>query len=491
MNLTTRSHKLKLPSAIFSALVATVILPSATVFGTQPTVIPSSPQTTGDAALSAVRRNDASSRDSNGKPLKQTVAEHMRRASIYMGNRAFAEARVHWQAVIDYYPQDPRVPEALLGIGRSYFQSRGYSEAFVVFDRLERNYGATKEGREGLNFSAASLLRLGRAGEAVDRYIEYINRYPNGERIETAHLNVIDTMREAGQPQEALTWVTKTKQRFPGSVTETNAVFAKLRLNIAESQWREAIATADQLRNTSLQKGAAMTPAELAYLKGFSLEQAGRKDEAFSSYASVPDNLNSYYGWLATERMIALADSSKRSIVNERVEKVNAGITSASINYPAPYRLSIVRIAKSRSLDPRFVLALMRQESVFRPTAKSQSGARGLLQLTMDAAEKYASDAGLTSVQETQLYQPEASIKIGVEYLAQLARMFPKMLEPVAASYNGGEDNVARWVKRARHKDPGVFTSEVGFDETKAYVQKVMANYRVYRELYNADLVRK
>ena len=65
------------------------------------------------------------------------------------------------------------------------------------------------------------------------------------------------------------------------------------------------------------------------------------------------------------------------------------------------------------------------------------------------------------------------------------------MLEPVAASYNGGEDNVARWLKRSKRKDPGVFTSEVGFDETKGYVQKVMANYRVYRELYTADLIRR
>jgi soluble lytic murein transglycosylase-like protein len=36
-----------------------------------------------------------------------------------------------------------------------------------------------------------------------------------------------------------------------------------------------------------------------------------------------------------------------------------------------------------------------------------------------------------------------------------------------------------------------VFTSEVGFDETKEYVQKVMNNYRVYRQLYNGDLSRK
>ena len=80
---------------------------------------------------------------------------------------------------------------------------------------------------------------------------------------------------------------------------------------------------------------------------------------------------------------------------------------------------------------------------------------------------------------------------LGAEYLEHLSKMFPEMIEPVAASYNGGEDNVARWLKRSKRKDPGVFTSEVGFDETKGYVQKVMSNYRVYRKLYTADLIRR
>src|SRR5438094_552013 len=145
------------PFFLNAFLVATPILGSA-----NPKPLAPSPQRAGDNALSSIRRSDASARDASGKLVKQTVAEHMRRASIYMGNRAFVEARQHWQAVIEYYPGDARVPEAMLGIGRSYFQSRGYTEAFSFFERLARNFPATKEGREGLNYSAASLLRLGR-----------------------------------------------------------------------------------------------------------------------------------------------------------------------------------------------------------------------------------------------------------------------------------------------------------------------------------------
>ena len=448
-------------------------------------------QAASETMLAAVRRSDAVDRDAGGKLKKLAPSEHMRRAAVYLSVRAFNEARAHFQALIDNYPQDPRVAEALLGMGRSYFLEKTYENGYAIFNQLAHDYPATKEGREGLNFSAASLLRMGRFAESAARYAEYVNRFPTGERIDTAHLNVIDTLREAGKPSEALQWVTKTRQRFAGTAVETNAMFAALRLYIAEDQWQDAVNMANELLRRPFSKVVLTSSAEVAYLKAFSLEKGGQKEEAFSAYLAVPDGIDSYYGWLATQRLAALADSSRKNIVAEREARVNSAIASVADQYPAPYRQSIVNAAKSRKIDPRFILALIRQESVFKPLAKSPAGARGLLQLTMDAAQKYGPAAGLNLVSESQLYQPDTSISLGAEYIEQLSKLFPQMLEPVAASYNGGEDNVARWLERSRRHDPGVFTAEVGFDETKGYVQKVMSNYRVYRTLYTAELSRR
>lgn len=450
-------------------------------------------QTPSEAALAAVRSSDASGRDANGNVSKLAPAEHMRRAAIYLVNRAFSEARAHWQSVLDNYPADPRAAEALLGIGRSYFLGKSYQDGFVVFNDLVQKYPGTKEQREALNFSAASLLRMGKFSDSAARYEEYINRFPNGERIDTAHLNMIDTLREADRPNDALTWVTRTRQRFAGSATETNAMFGALRLYVAEGEWSQAVAMADQLSQRTFAKAVLTSRSEVAYLKAFSLDQAGRKDEAFAAYLAVPDGIDSYYGWLASQRLAALADKNRAPIVSEREERVNSAIARVADAYPAPYRQAILSAAKKRRIDPRFILALIKQESVFKPLAKSPAGARGLLQLTMDAAQKYAPAAGLNSLRENQLYQPETSIEVGAEYIEHLMKMFPQMqaFEPVAASYNGGEDNVARWLDRAKHKDRGVFTAEIGFDETKGYVQKVMSNFRVYRQLYNSDLVRR
>ena len=448
-------------------------------------------QAASETTLAAVRRSDAADRDAKGNLKKLAPAEHMRRAAVYLSVRAFEEARAHWQTLIDNYPQDPRVPEAMLGIGRSYFLSKDYQPGYAIFNQIVQNYNGTKESREALNFSAASLLRMGRFAESAARYAEYVDRYPNGERIDTAHLNVIDTLREANKPAEALQWVARTRQRFAGTAAETNAMFAELRLYVAEDRWADAVNIADQLLKRSFSRAVLTSQAEVAYLKAFSLEKAGRKNEAFNAYLSVPDSIESYYGWLATQRLDDLAGPSRTQIVSQREERVNSAMDSVAELYPAPYRQAILNASKSRKLDPRFILALIRQESVFKPLAKSPAGARGLLQLTMDAAQKYGPGAGLNALRENQLYQPETSITVGAEYIEHLTKLFPQMLEPVAASYNGGEDNVARWLERAGRPDPGVFTAEVGFDETKGYVQKVMSNYRVYKRLYTADLIRK
>ena len=450
-----------------------------------------SSQSASETALSAVRRSDDSARAADGSVPKLAPAEHMRRAGIYLKNRAFVEARAHWNALIQNYPQDARVAEAMYGIGRSYFLGKSYQDGYVIFNEVVQKYPGTKEERESLNYSAASLLRMGKFSESAARYEEYIKRFPNGERIDTAHLNMIDTLREAERPSDALTWVTRTRQRFAGSATETNAMFGALRLHVAEGDWAKAVQMADQLSQRTFAKAVLTSRSEVAYLKAFSLEQAGRKDEAFSAYLAVPDGIESYYGWLASQRLAALAGKARAEIVAEREARVNSAIANVAGSYPAPYRQAILSAAKTRKLDPRFILALIKQESVFKPLAKSPAGARGLLQLTMDAAVKYAPRAGLNAVRENQLYQPETSIIVGSEYLEHLTQLFPKMMEPVAASYNGGEDNVARWLERAKHKDPGVFTAEIGFEETKGYVQKVMANYRVYRQLYTADLIRR
>lgn len=471
-------------------LVCSVVasgLPPARLVNVEAAYLSSSPGPQ-DNELSEVRRLDREGRGADGTLAELSAAEHVRRGGVYLKNRAFAEARRHFQAVIARYPSDVNVPAALYGTGRSYFQMRGYEESLPFFERVSREFGQTKDGREGLYSLASAYLRLNRAAEAAARYREYVERYPAGERVEFAHLNVIDSLREAGNPLEAIAWIARTRERFVGTPTATNALFARLRLDVAGGDWTHAAQTADQLRSAAFTSKVMTTPDEVAYLKAYSLERAGKKEEAVNAYLVIPDRIDSYYGGLATARLLALGNASQRAAVAARAERVKTQINSAASQYPAPYREAIVREASKRGVDPRLVLAIMRQESSFKPRAKSIAAARGLLQLTPDTAARYASHVGLNNLRDEDLYRPETSILLGSVYLSELGRQFQNLPEAVVASYNGGEDNVARWLKRAGRRDPGVFASEVGFEETKKYVYIVMANYRAYRELYTDDL---
>jgi soluble lytic murein transglycosylase len=160
----------------------------------------------------------------------------------------------------------------------------------------------------------------------------------------------------------------------------------------------------------------------------------------------------------------------------------------ARLLYPAPYRQALLTEAPNRGVDPRFVLSIARQESRFKPDAKSGAAARGLLQFIPSTANETANQVGLKSFNQNLLYEPSLAILLGSQYLGTLFKQFPEMPQAVAASYNGGEDNMARWVTRSRSTDPDRYVSEIGFGQSKDYVYKVLANFHEYSRLYDDKL---
>jgi soluble lytic murein transglycosylase len=159
--------------------------------------------------------------------------------------------------------------------------------------------------------------------------------------------------------------------------------------------------------------------------------------------------------------------------------------------YPAPYNSALLEYAPPRSVDPRFILSIMRQESRFRPEAKSNAAARGLLQFISSTANSTAAQLNLKDFRQDDLYNPRMAVLFGSQYMGNLFRQFPDMPQAVAASYNGGEDNVARWVARAHSNDPDRYTLEIGFAQSKDYVYKVLPNYWIYQMLYTDQLKRR
>ena len=156
--------------------------------------------------------------------------------------------------------------------------------------------------------------------------------------------------------------------------------------------------------------------------------------------------------------------------------------------YPAPYADSLLKYAPAKQVDPRFLLSIMRQESRFRPDVKSYAAARGLMQFISTTADQIAGELDRENFVQDELYNPPTAILFGSQYLGDLFRIFPNQTAAVAASYNGGEDNVARWLARAKSNDADRYVPEIIFTQSKDYVYKVLAADRVYQTVYDENL---
>ena len=156
--------------------------------------------------------------------------------------------------------------------------------------------------------------------------------------------------------------------------------------------------------------------------------------------------------------------------------------------YPAVYQDSLLKFAPSRGVDPRMILAVMRQESRFQSDAKSNAAARGLMQFISTTATQVAGEVGRDNFRSRELYYPPTAILFGSQYLGDLFKVFPNQPDAVAASYNGGDDNMKRWLARSRSNLSERYVPEIMFAQSKDYVTRVLANNRMYQYLYDENL---
>ena len=156
--------------------------------------------------------------------------------------------------------------------------------------------------------------------------------------------------------------------------------------------------------------------------------------------------------------------------------------------YPAVFQDDLIRESAERGVDPRLMLAIMRQESRFQPDAKSFAAARGLMQFISTTSARVAGELELKGFAQDDLYFPKNSILFGAHYVKTLFAAFPEQPDAVVASYNGGDENMKRWLARSRSNLPERYVPEIMYTQSKDYVYKVMANYRMYTYLYDIEL---
>lgn len=148
--------------------------------------------------------------------------------------------------------------------------------------------------------------------------------------------------------------------------------------------------------------------------------------------------------------------------------------------HPLRYTTAIESAADRHKLDPYLIAAVINAESGFDRSQVSHAGAVGLMQLMPSTAEEVATAEGIAGAIDTErLKDADVNIAIGTRHLADLLGKYGDT-ETALAAYNAGSGNVDRWITEGKTTTLTV----AQFPETRAYVERVLAEQARYRELY-------
>lgn len=137
--------------------------------------------------------------------------------------------------------------------------------------------------------------------------------------------------------------------------------------------------------------------------------------------------------------------------------------------------------ADEKDVDAALIAAVIYSESKFRDQTSS-AGARGLMQITPEAAETIAKNSEATTFELRDLGDPEINIRYGTFLLAELLDRYDGDEAAALAGYNAGPGNADEW------GGSSLTIEEIPFPETRAYVEEVLEKRDEYRREYASEL---
>jgi len=137
--------------------------------------------------------------------------------------------------------------------------------------------------------------------------------------------------------------------------------------------------------------------------------------------------------------------------------------------------------ADEKGVDAALIAAVIYSESKFSDQTSS-AGARGLMQITPEAAEFIEKQSGGTTFELSDLSDPELNIRYGTFLLRELLDRYDGDEAAALAAYNAGPGNADKWGGASLTVD------SIPFPETRAYVEEVLQKQHEYRQKYGKEL---
>jgi soluble lytic murein transglycosylase len=451
---------------------------------------------------------------------------------------AFAEALQHTgqskeaKQALDVVPEiTPEIKAQKLFDAAEIQRSVNDDDGFLrTLDQLRQNYPGTPWLEQGL-LSAGNIYLLRKDYDhAIDAYRELQKSFPNAARASYAHWKVAWLSLRQGRNTEAKTGFEQQIALYPKSGEIPAALYWRARLGEEDNDFVLARAyyqnLSDRFRNyyygeLARQRMAKLPvsnePAgnyplldrvvsldsdlsisrdpipedDLRVQKAKLLENGALLDFAVKELRAANDEDKG--SWLPAEiaRMYSEAGRYDRAIeVLKRAVPSYFAVELPSLPrpywealFPKAYWPDLKRYASGNALDPYLVASLIRQESEFNPNAVSRANALGLMQLLPKVGKTVAKQVKLKHFSPPQLFTPAINLQLGTKYFRSMVDKFGAF-EYALAAYNAGGDRVEEWLGQAKYRDPQEFVESIPFTETREYVQAILRNANVYRQLY-------
>jgi soluble lytic murein transglycosylase len=391
-------------------------------------------------------------------------------------------------------PTSSWLEQALFSAGNIYLLRRDYDRAIDAFRELQQRF--PNGGRAAYaHWKAAWLsLRQGRVPEAKTGFDSQIALYPSSSEVPAALYWRARLAEEDNDGPLARAFYLKLSQRF------RNYYYGDLaRQRLAQLKTDDPpahYALLDRVPPINLSDKLTDDPVpsdNLRVQKAELLANGSLLDFAVRELRAAAEQEKG--NWLPIEIARLYEDAGRYDAAIETLKHAAPNYFALDLPslprpyweglFPKPFWTDLKKYSSGNALDPYLVASLIRQESAFNPNAVSRANAVGLMQLLPKVGKSVAKQEKLKKFTPQQLFTPAVNMQLGTRYFRIMVDKFSSF-EYALAAYNAGSDRVQDWMAQGKYRDPQEFVESIPFTETREYVQNIIRNANVYRQLYGA-----
>ena len=388
-------------------------------------------------------------------------------------------------------PPSASYASALNTVGSFYVRRGDWNTAARHYSTLAAAFPEAEETSEATWRLAWSYYLDKRADKARQAFTNHITRFPDSPHLPASLYWLGRLAEDSGQTSEAKVYFTLLQRRFVHTYYAARAAERMAKFPSVPTSGGTSLAAAIPLPKP--------VPAELCGSESHSgalgpfvaLRQLNLTDlaktylhDVLAQQPSEPRALLALSHLEAEGKDYASALFATRRLVPDYPEYDFPQLPRETweLLFPRVFWNLVSQQARANRLDSNLVLGVIRQESAFNPRATSTANARGLMQVLPSTAAGRSQRSRL--IAERQLFSPDYNIRVGCRYLAELIRAFHGNVEEAVAAYNAGDTRVREWLQGRSFDEPAEFVESIPFRDTRAYVEAVMRDGKIYKGLF-------